>query len=132
MRTRIARVPDEPAEGEEKVEVRVRHLKLGIVKRTFHPSSKMNVVYDWVGSLNLTPEHFTLADYKSQVFAKDQLVADASTILLYMRESSCDIASMNGYSDNGADEPAVHTMVKNYMFQPSKFLPINIMEGDER
>ena len=55
--------PKEPFEGEDKVVVCVRHSTLGMVKRSFNPTCKMNAVYDWVGSLSLTPEHFNLTDF---------------------------------------------------------------------
>lgn len=46
----------------------------------------MAEVYDWVGSLSLTPEHFQLLDYRGQVFLPCQLASEAHNVLLYMKE----------------------------------------------
>lgn len=58
---RELRVPKEPGEEEEHAIICVRHTVLGPVKRRFKKNSTMNGVYDWVGSLNLTPKYFTLS-----------------------------------------------------------------------
>ena len=58
---REMRVPAEPDIGEVHVKVSVRHVKLGVITRKFPKSGHVGTVYDWVGSLSLTPEYFTLA-----------------------------------------------------------------------
>jgi len=55
------RVPCEPRENEECAVLRVRHSLLGKVNRRFKTNSTMDVVYDWVSSLNLTPKYFSLS-----------------------------------------------------------------------
>ena len=44
MDSRLARVPEEPFEGEDKVDLHVRHPTLGTVKRSFGAACKMNAV----------------------------------------------------------------------------------------
>jgi hypothetical protein len=57
---REARVLEEPHIEEDHVVVCVRHLRGGIVTRAFYPTAVMQVVYDWIGSLQLDPPHFAL------------------------------------------------------------------------
>lgn len=135
MNARISRVPDEPDEGEEKVNVHVRHVTLGIMKRFFDPFSRMSAVYDWVGSLSLTPEHFVLTDFEANVFAEDQPITDVSSVVLYMREKYCDDEYLpaNEYDNDHIDCADDQSNIdKKYILQPIELIPSRIMEGDER
>ena len=58
---REMRVPTEPDIYEEHVKVSVRHVTLGVITRKFPKSGHVGTVYDWVGSLSLTQEYFTLS-----------------------------------------------------------------------
>ena len=58
---RAMRVSDEPEMSEPLVQVSVRHVALGVQTRKFAKGDEVGTVYDWVGSLSLTPEHFTLS-----------------------------------------------------------------------
>lgn len=58
---RELRVPAEPDISEVHVKVSVRHITLGVITRKFPKSGHVGTVYDWVGSLSLTPEYFTLS-----------------------------------------------------------------------
>lgn len=58
---REMRVPAEPDIIEVHVKVSVRHITLGVITRKFPKSGHVGTVYDWVGSLSLTPEYFTLS-----------------------------------------------------------------------
>ena len=58
---REMRVPAEPDISELHVKVSVRHITLGVITRKFPKSGYVGTVYDWVGSLSLTPEYFTLS-----------------------------------------------------------------------
>ena len=73
--SRQSRVPTEPGEGEQSTLVQVRHLTLGTVRRTFDVYSVMSDVYDWVGSLSLTPEHFQLLNFRGEVFLPSKLTS---------------------------------------------------------
>ena len=55
------RVPAEPDISELHVKVSVRHITLGVITRKFPKSGHIGTVYDWVGSLSLTPKYFTLS-----------------------------------------------------------------------
>lgn len=58
---RESRAPPEPADADSpQLRVSVKHCLEGDVSRFFDPREKMLAVYDWVGSLNLFPEHFNL------------------------------------------------------------------------
>ena len=69
QQARLLRTPQEPKESEQSisVEIKVRHVSLGIVKRNFRESDCMACVYDWVGSLSIIPEHFQLLDYAGRM-----------------------------------------------------------------
>ena len=62
---REQRSPPEPNSSEAKVKVSVRHCTLGVVSRVFDPEGSMQGVYDWIGSLSKTPEHFLLVTFPS-------------------------------------------------------------------
>ena len=117
MNSRYERVPEEPMEGEDKVFVRVRHTTIGMVKRSFTPTCKMNAVYDWVGLLSLTPQCFYLTDFEANIFKEVQSVRDATSVVLYMRER---------------DEQPVAPLVPLHEPNELIFLPNRIMEEDER
>lgn len=85
---RKSRVPPEPLEGEcNSVLISVRHLTLGIIKRKFKESDPMAVVYDWVGSLNESPENFTLSGCYLPELKPSSPVKIANKVLLNMAES---------------------------------------------
>lgn len=58
---REMRAPAEPDISEVHVKVSVRHVTLGVITRKFPKSGHVGTVYDWVESLSLTPEYFTLS-----------------------------------------------------------------------
>ena len=59
------RSPPEPNSSKPKVKVSVRHCTLGVVSRVFDLEGSMQGVYDWIGSLSKTPEHFLLVTFPS-------------------------------------------------------------------
>ena len=81
QQARLLRTPQEPESA--CIAIQVRHLSLGIVKRNFHESQCMACVYDWVGSLSLTPEHFQLLDYAGKMLPSQPL-QQAQNTTLYM------------------------------------------------
>ena len=129
MNSRYERVPKEPLEGEDKVVVRVRHSTLGMVKRSFNPTCKMNAVYDWVGSLSLTPEHFNLTDFEANIFKEDQSVKNASSVVLYMQERCDDDLPAPKFLFS-SDSEAPNSLIP--IDEPNEFLPNRIMEEDEK
>ena len=87
---RLSRVEPEPDEYESKVDVSVRHPVLGLISRRFHVFSTMAAVYDWVGSLCLTPEQFRLCGFDGKCLLPSSSVQVAERTMLYMSE--CDNA----------------------------------------
>ena len=75
METRKNRVPPEPALSEDCVTVTVRHTILGPKVRLFHASSTMCVVYDWIGSLSLQPEHFKLTFHNAFILPEKPITS---------------------------------------------------------
>ena len=84
---RSARLEPEPGKSEPKVSVSVRHILLGVVSRPFHQHSMMSAVYDWVGSLSLTPEQFTLCGFDGKCLLPSESVQAAERTMLYMTET---------------------------------------------
>ena len=78
---RELRVPLEPTSC-DRVWVSVRHSTLGVLIRAFDPHGTVSGVYDWVGSLSPTPEHFRLISFSSStLYPEDPIVTAKSTIL---------------------------------------------------
>lgn len=98
-----------------------------MIKRSFKPTCKMNAVYDWVGSLSLTPEHFNLTDFEANTFEVEQSVRDASSVVLYMRERD-DLPVPEFLLSS--DSQASNSLMPEH--EPNVFLPNKIMEEDER
>ena len=89
MLARKVRVLEEPLPEEKRILVRVHHVTCGIVERAFKLNAIMASVYDWVGSLNITPEHFVLSNYNHDFMPDEPIYAMTPifSIVLYMRES---------------------------------------------
>ena len=71
MNERKKRVLVEPSFGEDIAVVKIRHPLLGTKMRFFNGDSHENPhtftqIYDWVGSLSQTPEHFYIVDYSGK------------------------------------------------------------------
>ena len=71
---REQRSPPEPNSSEPKVKVSVRHCTLGVVSRVFDPEGSMQGIYDWIGSLSKTPEHFLFVTFPSTTLYPDEKV----------------------------------------------------------
>ena len=89
QQARLLRTPQEPKESEQStsVEIKVRHVSLGIVTRNFRDSERVACVYYWVGSLSLIPEHFQLLDYTGMMLLPSQAVKETAHTTLYMSET---------------------------------------------
>ena len=89
MLARKDRVPEESCQGEDRVVVRVCHLTFGVVERAFRPDTMLASIYDWVESLDSTPEHFVLSNYNHDLMPTECIgtIAIHSSIVLNMRES---------------------------------------------
>ena len=74
--------PLEPSGNDPRVMVCVRHNILGVVTRAFDPNGTISGIYDWVGSLSPTPEHFRLTTFPcSTLYPEDRIVTVKNTII---------------------------------------------------
>ena len=115
MNERKKRVPDEPNFGENIAVVKRRHPLLGTKTRFFSGDSHENPhtftqIYDWVGSLSQTPEHFYIVDYsgkrispEKKVFLGTFNVEENGTPVLMSPEG---IVAFRGYSTSRIVEKA--------------------------
>lgn len=83
---RALRVPDIPRAGEPYIEVSVRHNTMGLVTRRFSPNHTVSVVYDWIGSMSLIPEHFTLSTHSAVEIGPSIPIRAIDKVMLYMTE----------------------------------------------
>ncbi|XP_048588190.1 uncharacterized protein LOC116601884 isoform X1 [Nematostella vectensis] len=79
---RRRRVLDEPAPGDQSVEVRIRHPRMGVLKRRFHVRSSVQAVYDWAGSVSATPLYFQLCKYPNTVIYPSDEISQACNEIL--------------------------------------------------
>ena len=83
---RALRVTEIPPVGEPHVTVSVRHVTMGLVTRSFSTNHTVSVVYDWVGSLSLTPEYFTLSTHTGVDLSPSVPISAIDKVMLYMTE----------------------------------------------
>ena len=144
MEARRARVPEEPCEGEEKVVIRVRHITLGIVERAFAPTTFMNTVYDWVGSLNLVPEEFVLSDFRSDVLPSESVESCSFSVLNMTACSHTpsldEDVNFRGFGDDQIEESGNNSSLwedsvissSAWLATTSSTVPTQLMEDDPR
>ena len=86
--------------------------------RLFHPNDIMSAVYDWVGSLVLTPEHFRLSVFDGICLSPSEPVTIAESTMLYMSEcdSSPDMSledsqvNFRGFGQGNLDDTIIDTL----------------------
>lgn len=86
-RAREARVPKEPdneAGASAQVLIVVQHPFLGRISRVFSAEEIMLAVYDWVGSLNHHPEHFSLHVQPAVAISPQDKVLDFQSVVIYV------------------------------------------------
>ena len=59
----------------------MRHTTRGIVWRLFLAEHTMNVVYDWIGSLQELPMYFNLINFKGDILKPFESVGDVKSVL---------------------------------------------------
>jgi len=52
-----------PSSNNPHVRVSVHQNVLGVVTRAFDPNRTISEIYDWIGSLSPTPEHFCFTTF---------------------------------------------------------------------
>jgi len=75
MQQRKDSVKPAPSLADDHELVRVRHPILGNVTRLFYAEEKMQSVYNWVGSLNPSPEFFELINFEGNTVYPDQKIS---------------------------------------------------------
>lgn len=81
---KAARVPNEPETGSSGVLMVAQHSFQGRVARFFSATEKMVAVYDWLGSLDLHPEHFSLQVHPVTI-SPEEGVFGYEGVVMYMR-----------------------------------------------
>lgn len=77
--------PLEPSSNDPRARVSVRRNILGVVTRAFDPNGTISGIYDWVGSLSPTLEHFCLTTFPSStLYPEDRIVMVKNTIVNMM------------------------------------------------
>lgn len=131
---RAQRVQEEPNIEEEHVIILVRHLTLGTVSRMFLTNSTMNQVYDWVGSLNLLPEHFRLVfPVSGAIVLPEMPIVEAANCVLNMSECEEPLSLVHDDSDISAVgfSEGADLSVESMISKVPEFLPDKFMEEDE-
>ena len=86
-RAREARVPKEPhndTAASAQVFIVVQHPFHGRVSRFFSAEERMLAVYDWVGSLNVHPEHFSLHVQPAVAISPQDRALDFQSVVIYV------------------------------------------------
>lgn len=86
MQARADRVPKEAKDG---IKVSVRHLSLGNITYSFEPSCTCYDVYNWVGSMSVTPEHFVLSTHSKEVDPSQSVTSLCNTMLYMTEKEEC-------------------------------------------
>ena len=134
QQARLLRTPQEPKESEQSisVEIKVRHVSLGVVTHNFHESDCIACVYDWVGSWSITPEHFQLLDYTRRMLLPSQPAKNAKNTTLCMMSTpplKDEEVTFLGFGINEW-EPLDDS---NYLLHPiDEIVPEQLPECDER
>ena len=83
---RKTRVVPEPEIYQDSIVASVRHVTLGLIRRSFPKASMMNAVYDWVGSLSDFPVFFELSAKPGTTIFPYMPIADNAVLLMRERE----------------------------------------------
>ena len=86
MQARAHRVPMEAKDG---IKVSVRHLSLGNITYSFEPSCTCYDVYNWVGSMSVTPEYFVLSTHSKEVDPSQSETSVCNTMLYMTEKEEC-------------------------------------------
>lgn len=86
--SRALRVPAEPDVYEPHITVSVRNVSLGVHTRKFPKRSDITccAIYDWVGSLSLTHQYFTLSSFNEPVVNPSLPIESVHCVMLAMAE----------------------------------------------
>ena len=82
---KAARVPAEAGSGSPRVLMVAQHPFQGRVTRFFSAAEKMMAVYDWLGSLDLHPEHFSFQVHPATTISPEEGIFGYEDVVMYMR-----------------------------------------------
>ena len=142
---KAARVPAEPGRGSPRVLMVAQHPFQGRVTRFFSAAEKMVAVYDWLGSLGLHPEHFSLEVHPATTISPEEGIFGYEGVVMHMRTldepllmgtSSPEISFIGFGTCTGHDETATHDedceRLSLLAIDPvTETLPQQLMELDE-
>ena len=104
---RSSAVPIQPAQGEPCVVINIRHPSLNIVSRAFDPNATFRDVYNWAGSLSVTPEYFNLYSFPKNLISPLDLIQAGLGILNMSQwdgEGECPLFNMEVKTDEDDEE----------------------------
>ena len=142
---KAARVPAEPGRGSPRVLMVAQHPFQGRVTRFFLAAEKMVAVYDWLGSLDLHPEHFSLEVHPATTISPEEGIFGYEGVVMHMRTldepllmgtSSPEISFIGFGTCTSHDEIATHDedceRLSLLAIDPvTETLPQQLMELDE-
>ena len=125
-KTRNERLPKEPCASEPHYIVSVRHLSLGVLAHMFSLDDCAYSIYDWIGSLTDSPQHFELCTYSGQCMSPSDNIKSVDKCMLVMVPSMDPVAfspnetvSLKGFGSRWEIDPI------------SDYVPCNIMQEDD-
>ena len=137
---RASRVSKEPELNEPHFIVSIRHPIVGVQTRRFERKGEVGTVYDWVGSLNLTPEYFTLSMPDNANLHPSLPIETVHRVILSM----CECEEGPAFPDEdvcfqgfgGSPEDSLNSTAESnesmaVSFYVSEKPPPMLMEGDE-
>jgi hypothetical protein len=107
--------------------ISVRHPDLGLVSRPFSSASKMLDVYNWIGSLAPSPEHFFLAC--AYLYA-DEDVSCMGSFVLYMIKQEDPVPLTQCHAASDSSLPSTQQEIIESDIQIISDLPKQFMEED--
>ena len=137
---RASRVSKEPEVNEPHFIVSVKHPVVGVQTRRFERKSEVGTVYDWVGSLSLTPEYFTLSMPDNANLHPSVPIETVHRVILSMCECEEGPAfpdedicfqGFGGSSEDSLNSTAESNETMDAPFCVSELPSTVLMEGDE-
>ena len=137
---RASRLSKEPEVNEPDFIVSVRHPIVGVQTRRFERKGEVGTVYDWVGSLSLTPEYFTLSMPDNANLHPSVRIETVHRVILSMCECEEGPAfpdedvcfqSFGGSPEDSLNSTAESNETMGGSFCISELPPSVLMEGDE-
>ena len=137
---RASRLSKEPEVNEPHFIVSVRHPIVGVQTRRFERKGEVGTVYDWVGSLSLTPEYFTLSMPDNANLHPSVPIETVHRVILSMcaceegpafpDEDVC-FQGFGGSPEDSLNSTAESNETMDGPFCISELPPSVLMEGDE-